>query len=90
MTNSSSVTLTVIYQAPQISGGQMMLGPDGFQLTFSGPSGQTYQVLASEDPGAPLSAWQVVGSGTFGAGDVVFKDPDATTRPNRFYRITSP
>jgi len=89
-TNSVAATLTVMYQAPQITGGQMMLGPGGFQLTFSGPDGQTYQVLASDDPAAPLSQWQVVGSGTFGSGDVVFSDPDAATHPNRFYRITSP
>ncbi len=89
-TNSSPATLTVIYQAPQIIGGQMLLGPGGFQLTFSGPSGQTYEVLASDDLSLPHSEWEVVGSGTFGNDNVVFSDPDAATHPNRFYLITSP
>ena len=89
-TNSAPVTLTVIYQAPQIVGGQMILGPGGFQLTFSGPTGQTYEVLASDVPSLPRSQWQVVGSGTFGDTDVTFSDPDATAHPNRFYMIASP
>ncbi|HXT13934.1 MAG TPA: Ig-like domain-containing protein [Candidatus Angelobacter sp.] len=89
-TNSDPATLTVIYQAPRINGGQMMLGPGGFQLTFSGPSGQTYQVLASDDPGLPRAQWEVIGSGTFGAGNVIFSDPDAGSHPHRFYMITSP
>jgi phosphatidylinositol-3-phosphatase len=89
-TNSPAATLTVLYQAPRIIGGQMLLGPGGFQLTFSGPEGQTYQVLASDDPALPGSKWQLVGSGSFGNGNVVFSDPDATSHLNRFYIVTSP
>ncbi|HAO78625.1 MAG TPA: hypothetical protein DCQ92_06545 [Verrucomicrobia subdivision 3 bacterium] len=89
-TNSAPATLTVIYQAPRIIGGQMFLDPGGFHLIFSGPVGQTYQVLASDNPGVPRSEWQIIGSGTFGGDNVVFTDPDATTHPNRFYIITSP
>jgi len=75
---------------PRIIGGQMLLGPGGFQLTFSGPEGQNYRVLASEDPALPPAEWQLVGSGTFGSDNVVFSDPDATSHPNRFYLIASP
>jgi hypothetical protein len=89
-TNSAPATLTVIYQAPRIIGGQMQLGASGFQLTFSGPAGQTYQVLASDDPSVPLSQWQVVSSGTFGSDNAVFSDPNAMAHPNRFFVITSP
>jgi hypothetical protein len=89
-TNSDPATLTVIYQAPRIIGGQMFLDPGGFHLIFSGPVGQTYQVLASDDPGVPRSEWQIIGSGTFEGDNVVFTDPDAATHPNRFYIIASP
>jgi hypothetical protein len=36
------------------------------------------------------STWDLVGSGTFGAGPVEFNDPQATNYPLRFYLITSP
>ena len=89
-TNSAPATLTVIYQTPNIVGGQMMPGGSGFQLTFSGSVGQTYEVLASDDMTVPVSEWTVIGSGTFGSTNVVFTDTDATNYTNRFYIITSP
>jgi phosphatidylinositol-3-phosphatase len=89
-TNSDLATLTVIYQVPNVVGGQMMLGAGGFQLAFSGPSGQTYQVLASDDMTVPQSEWTVIGSGTFGSTNVIFTDPDAANHTNRFYVIKSP
>ena len=88
--NSTPATLTVIYQTPNIVGGQMMLSSGGFQLTFSGPSGQTYQVLTSDDMTVPQSEWTVIGSGTFANTNVVFTDPDATNHAHRFYIIKSP
>jgi hypothetical protein len=78
------------YQAPNIIGGQMLLGAGGFQLTFSGPAGQTYQVLASDSPVAPPSAWAVVSTGTFGGTNVIFTDSDAANHPGSFYVIKSP
>ena len=89
-TNSSPATLTVIYQSPNIVGGQMILGAGGFQLTFTGPSGQTYEVLASNDVTVPQSEWTVVGTGTFSGSNVNFTDPDAANHPHRFYAIESP
>jgi hypothetical protein len=89
-TNSSAATLTVIYQAPNVVGGQMMLGANGFQLTFSGPAGQTYQVLASDDLTTPQSQWAVVGTGTFNGSNVSFTDADAANHPHRYYVIKSP
>ena len=88
--NSASATLTVIYQAPNVVGGQVVLGSNGFQLAFSGPSGQTYQVLASDDLTVPQSAWTVLGTGTFGSTGVSFTDPDAVNHPHRYYVIKSP
>lgn len=81
---------TVSYQPPQLIGGQMLPGTGGFQLTFSGPAGQPYRVLASDSLSTPRSAWQGVGSGTFGDTNAIFSDPAATTRPERFYLISSP
>lgn len=89
-TNSGSATLTVTYQAPNFAGGQMLPGAGGFQLTFSGATGQTYQVLATADLTSPLSAWSVVGSGTFGGTNALFTDSGATNQPGRFYLIESP
>ena len=67
-----------------------MLGNGAFQLTFSGPSGQTYKVLMSTDPTSPLASWTVLSNGTFDATPVTFTDNDATNNPTRFYLITSP
>jgi hypothetical protein len=88
--NSIPATLTVIYQAPNVMGGQMVLSASGFQLAFSGPAGQTYQVLASDDLTLPQSQWTVVGTGTFGSDNVNFTDGDAANHPNRYYVIKSP
>jgi hypothetical protein len=89
-TNSSVAALTVIYQSPNIVGGQLMLGPGGFQLTFSGPPGQTYKVLASGDLSLPTPAWRIAGTGTFGSGNVIFTDSSATNYSSQFYIIQSP
>jgi len=88
--DSALATLTVTYQTPNILGEQMMLGGSGFQLTFSGPLGQTYEVLAADDMTLPRSEWTVIGSGTFGNTNVVFTDTDAANYTSRFYIITSP
>jgi hypothetical protein len=89
-TNSNPATLTVIYQAPTIVGEQIFSGAGGFQLTFSGAAGQTYQVLASDDLMVPQSAWTVVGNGTFGNTNAIFIDTSATNQAGQFYTIKSP
>jgi hypothetical protein len=89
-TNSDPASLTVIYQAPNVVGGQLMLGAGGFNLVFSGPAGQTYQVLASDQLTLPRSAWTVIGSGTFVGTNVVLTDADAANHPHRYYLIRSP
>jgi hypothetical protein len=88
-TNTAPASLTVIYQAPMLAGGQMMPGANGFQLTFSGPVGQTYTVLASDDLTLPQSLWTIIGTGTFGNTNVIFTDDNATN-PAEFYFIESP
>ena len=60
-----------------------------FPLVFSGPSGQTYEVLTSTDVSLPMAAWTQLTSGTFGANPVAYTDA-AATNGARFYRIVSP
>lgn len=65
-----------------LSGGNLL-------VTFSGPSGQTYQVLTSTNVMEPLTNWVPVSTGTFGASPVIYTNPTPND-PQRFYRIASP
>jgi hypothetical protein len=80
----------MFYQSPQIVGAPTMQGAGGLQLTFSGLAGQTYAVLASDDPTVPLSAWTVLSTGTFSGSNISFTDTDAANHPHRYYVIKSP
>jgi autotransporter-associated beta strand protein len=60
-----------------------------FPLTFSGSSGQTYEVLMTTNLALPLADWTVLTNGTFGANPVNYTDTSATNA-QRFYRIVSP
>jgi hypothetical protein len=88
-TNSLPVFLTVVAQIPMLAGEQMLPGGGGFQLTFSGPQGQTYQVLSSEDLNLPWSQWTIIGSGMFGSTNAIFTDANATNSA-QFYLIECP
>jgi hypothetical protein len=87
-TNSCATTVAVL-SPPVIANGQV-LGDGTFQITFSGPSSQSYRVLMTTDVSRPLSSWTVLASGSFGAAPVVYTDMDAPSSPVRFYRIISP
>ena len=88
--SSATATLTVVYPTLNVVGGQMMSAAGGFQLTFFGPAGKGYHVLASDSLAVPQSAWTVVGSGTFGSTNMIFSDPGAANHSNRFYTVKSP
>ena len=88
--NDLSDLFQVAAQAPRVVGGQMLPEGGGYQLTFAGPAGQTYQVLATRNPARPRSEWTVVGSGTFGSANVLLTDPGAMNYAGRFYTIKSP
>jgi hypothetical protein len=86
----ASGTLQVVAASltpPTLSGFGPVAG--GFALTFSGPSGQSYQVLSSTNVALPLINWSVLTSGTFGASPVNYTNTPATA-PHQFYRIGSP
>ena len=83
-------TLTVVKgETPPVLSGFGPLTGSSFPLTFSGPSGQTYKVLASTNVALPLANWMQLSSGTFGASAVTYTETAATNNA-RFYRIVSP
>jgi hypothetical protein len=86
--NGSLKVATTVLTPPELTGG-MFVGGGQFQLTFSGASGQTYQVLTSTNVALPLASWTPLTSGTFGASPAIYVDTGATNA-NRFYRVTSP
>ena len=65
------------------------LSGTSFPLTFSGPNGQSYQVLSSTNVNLPMASWTVLTNGTFGASPVTCTDTGATNT-QQFYRIMSP
>jgi autotransporter-associated beta strand protein len=73
---------------PTLAGGGPLTGTS-FPLSFSGPAGQTYQVLVSTNLTLPLTNWAVLSTGTFGAGPAAYTDTTATNQ-QRFYIIKSP
>jgi hypothetical protein len=86
-----NVQLTSALTPPTLSGYGPLTGTS-FPLTFSGPSGQTYQVLRSTNVALPLASWWVLNSGTFGVGGPTSTNYTDTSATNatQFYRIQSP
>jgi hypothetical protein len=72
---------------PVITG--ISMGSEGWQLSFSGPAEQSYQVLATDDLTLPLNQWTVLAGGTFGSGTMTFTD-SSTNLLQKFYLIVSP
>jgi fibronectin-binding autotransporter adhesin len=89
--NSIDLNITSIAAtAPAFSGGQGLTNGI-FSLSFTGPTGANFSVLASTNLAlTPLSAWTVVGTGTFGAGVTSFQDTSSTNYTHRFYLISTP
>lgn len=86
--NNVVVNYTGMLPAPTILSSGPLTGLS-FALTFSGPSGQSYQVLTSTNVAQPLPSWTVLSSGTFGSSPVNYTDTGATNA-TQFYRIKSP
>jgi len=83
-------TLAVIAIVPPALSGATLLGGGGFQLTFSGPGGQTYEVLTSTNLLLAMTNWTVLTNGTFGASPVTVTNSVAPGSPAGYYRIASP
>jgi uncharacterized repeat protein (TIGR03803 family) len=60
-----------------------------FLITFTGPNGQSYHLIATSDIASPQAGWTLLTNGTFN-GLATFVDSNATNFPARFYRIKSP
>ena len=75
--------------APTLSGGATLVGGN-FQLTFSGPVGESFKVVTTTNVAAPIATWTAVTNGIFGAGPVTFADPATASHSQRFYRVTAP
>ena len=87
-TNTRTVQVVAL-ESPAIASGQK-LANGSFTMTFSGPPGQPYQLLASADATQDMSEWTVLLTGTFGAGPLTYTDTTAASAPVRFYRVVSP
>jgi hypothetical protein len=77
---SSEISYLVPPPAPAL---QIRSAPAGqFILTVSGLTGQTYDVLATQD----FTAWTIIGTVTLGTGGSLdFSDTNAASFPQRFY-----
>ena len=73
---------------PPVILSQTVIGGN-FQVSFSGPDGQSYRVLATTDLSLPPASWTVLTNGTF-AGPATFIDTPTAHNPARFYRVGSP
>jgi autotransporter-associated beta strand protein len=94
MWNTSQVavngTLSVIAIVPPVLSGAALFGGGGFQLTFSGPAGQTYKILTSTNLALPMTNWTALTNSTFGATPVIFTNRIASDSPAGYFRIASP
>jgi len=90
-TNGNSLMLAYnpVVTLPPVISGNTSLATNGFNLSFSGASGQPFRLLSSTNLLLPLTSWVVLTNGTFGAGPVSFTDVGATN-PACYYRIASP
>jgi autotransporter-associated beta strand protein len=66
-------------------------GTDGnFQLTFSGPTGQPYRVLGTDDLTKPLDQWMELDRGNIPDTSATFTDTNTAAHSQQFYRVVSP
>ena len=90
LSQPSGLTADILPLVPPVfTGNGLSAVAGGWQLSFSGQSGQNYKVLATEDISLPLDQWTVIATGTFTSGTVTVTD-SATNLAARFYLITSP
>ncbi len=84
-------SLTVLAVVPPTLSGRMVPDGSGFQLSCSGPSGQTYTVLTSTNLILPLTNWLVLTNGVFNSGPAIINvNLSTATNQTGFYRILSP
>jgi hypothetical protein len=85
---SLAVTVQATLESPVIASEAIVDG--NFQLTFTGPSGQTWKVMTSTDVALPFGSWTLLSNGTFTASPETVTDPSGASQPGLFYRVISP
>ncbi len=101
ITNTGNVNVTADYAVtpvndttgvinavvPTVSSANLTAGT--FQMTFTGPNGQPYEVLTSTNVATPLVGWVTNSSGILTGGNVTYTN-QSPTNPSQFYIIQSP
>jgi hypothetical protein len=89
LTDPAQLTVTNLALVPPTILTSGLLDSGTYALTFSGPAGQTFRVLATADISAPLSSWSVLTNGTFATDPITVTQPTAGF-PVRFFSVASP
>jgi hypothetical protein len=84
------LTVTIPEPVSPVIDSQLILPSGAFQLTFSGPNGQTFKVLATTDLALLPQYWTILTNGAFAGAPATFVDHSAPDHPHRFYRLVSP
>ena len=72
-------------------GGSVSGGSGTFQFTFTNSADVDFTALASTNLALPLADWMVLGNVTeTSPGQYQFTDANATSSPQRYYRVVSP
>jgi autotransporter-associated beta strand protein len=88
--NPVAGTLSVIALPPPAIT-QFALEDNGsFTLLGTGPTNQSYRILAATNLVLPLANWTPIATGTFVAGTLNFTDGQASNHVQRFYRVVTP
>jgi surface protein len=62
-----------------------------FQFAFTNELGKLFAVLTTTNITLPLSNWNTPGTATeMSSGRLRFSNPQATTNPRHFYRVSTP
>lgn len=65
-------------------------GNGSFTLQGTGPTNQTYRILAATNIALPLADWTPLATGTFVGGSFSFNDEHSSNHVRRFYRVITP
>jgi hypothetical protein len=90
LTQPEGVTANILALiVPLINGLTPSADGTGLLLSFSGQTGQSYQVLGATNLTLPLSQWVILTNGVFGT-DIVTLTSAMTNSFQMFYRLVSP
>ena len=82
------LTASILPLLPPAFLNQPTFGSAGFELTFQGQSGQSFELFSTSSLSQPN--WQMVTNGIFGDQAISFTDASATSNTMLFYKLVSP